>query len=352
MVEEKLKKKRKDLLKEGAERPQFQGEGIRVETPEQFEERKKAESQLEPIPEPVPEPIGPAPASFEEPQVLERRRAEIEGEGKGVVQTFIDNVTGETNNRGIFASDRPLVSTAGDVFDESGNIIQSQSPTVGDLALGSAVGLGSATTAAAAVSRGARTTLSNFNSLGNALKNGDIIDPRLASSANGLLKVPSKFQPKFLETITQANLNTKNHRLATQALNGILRNKKRATIILGILGSYLFSTNFSLNERGDALFALQLGIKEAREDGDIEAALEFQEILEEMTEPNIRNYLEILTPIINYPIAALRKMEVLKKTAQESVEELQKDISMTEEDFEFRARSEFFDAQEKSKENQ
>ncbi len=102
---------------------------------------------------------------------------------------------------------------------------------------------------------------------------------------------------------------------------------KNPAIVLGAIGTYMFSTNMAMNEKGDAVMALEIAIGQAQKNGDIEGARKMKEYLDDITDPSILNTLKVVAPILNYPLAAITKWESTKMAADITMEQAEKDYA-------------------------
>ena len=372
MVEEKIKKKRKDLLKEGAERPVFQGEGIRVETPKQFEERKEAESQLEP----VPEPIEPAPASFEDPQVLEQRRAELQ-DNPSIIRQLIDRFAQE----GSMAKRRP-------------EDLERGLKSVGLASLGIGVGTGGAASGAGRLTASqigrpagevidignALTKTQGFKLGGKPLTTEDILKAaseavkklnksNAQKTANKIKNILDKKTQTFIQRTAQSTglsekaiENMVKRRLAQQSVNEYIKKtsaKKIATIGAGAVGTAVGIASleaawnyFALDNviGGHSLFTRDLWESVSAGNIDPEKALEEIEKANEAREAAISKVKtsSSLNPLM-WPLKnlLLNSVEADQVRIDFYTQQIRESL-VTREDFESRARNEFFDAQEPS----
>ena len=284
------------------------------------------------------------------------------GEKPGVVDQLKDKV-GEIPRLSDSISQRPLVTTGDTQFDESGNIIDTGSaPTLGEAIVGSASAAGAAaplgslsagTTLAEAkaftgVSQASKANAinvaGNFERQGIQMSQGSILTEKGMSSASGLLKVPDVNQGVFLKALT----NTKTESLGLKYLSNLASTAKRPAYVAGALGGYAISTQLSFNDRGDAVTSLTIGIRDAEEAGDMEAALELSEYMEDIGEPNRLNQLELMAPIINYPINAIIKIRAGLKVARAALKRML-NPAVEEETAEEPKEESAFDARERRK---
>lgn len=113
--------------------------------------------------------------------------------------------------------------------------------------------------------------------------------------------------------------NAKNFALKKTILQKLAATAKNPTVILGILGSVLYTSLFwAPNEKGDALTTLTITQKEALKNGDAEAVKEIDDLIQETLN------ISASIPVIGFIKAELAKFKAAAKASQIYADEANK----------------------------
>jgi hypothetical protein len=127
-------------------------------------------------------------------------------------------------------------------------------------------------------------------------------------------------------------MNTRKAKLLSGWLTKVTKGMKNPFVIIGMIGSYAWATQMSLNERGDAATALQIAMNDVEKSGDLAAMEELNAMLTDITDPSIMNTLKVIAPIINYPLADITKWKATKLSSDKMLEAMRKKQEKEEEE--------------------
>lgn len=108
--------------------------------------------------------------------------------------------------------------------------------------------------------------------------------------------------------------------LKVSYLRKLLTSAKNPNFLMGLLGTYGFSTYMAFNKRGDAIQSLNIAINQAEQNDDLETSEQLNDLLKDIKRLNLKNILLLVAPIINYPISEIRAADAIADAAETSVE--------------------------------
>jgi len=149
-------------------------------------------------------------------------------------------------------------------------------------------------------------------SLGGQVLDGTYKSDDALKSAGGKLLTPKNQQGKYLDVLAKVP-NPKKEKLAFDYLGKVVSGFKNPKMVAGIIASFMGGATMGYimtpNTKSDIVRDMNIAQNDALEVGDYDTVDWTNEVLNELNEPSVINWLETNAPLINWPIHEVKRFK-------------------------------------------